>query len=220
MSAAGTTPAAGPVSGDVAPDAGGARRSRLTPEREAEIYEAVLDELRADGYDALTMDAVAARSHASKATLYRNWQSKPRLVAAALRHYKDLVPPPADTGSLRSDLEQRFRRLEETRHGDVELAQILATAVHRDAELQQAFLEDLVRPEVEALNSLAQKALDRGEVEADNPALDFLPHMLTGALFYRKVLQQHEPDLAYLTRFLDAVVLPALDIRGPRPNPC
>ena len=52
-------------------------RSRLTPEREAELYAAVLDLLREVGYDALTMDAVAARTRSSKATLYRQWGSKP-----------------------------------------------------------------------------------------------------------------------------------------------
>ena len=49
------------------------RRSRITPEREAELYRAVLDLLREVGYDALTMDAVAARTKSSKATLYRQW---------------------------------------------------------------------------------------------------------------------------------------------------
>ena len=42
-----------------------ARRTRITPEREAELYEAVLDLLREVGYDALTMDAVAARTRSS-----------------------------------------------------------------------------------------------------------------------------------------------------------
>ena len=36
------------------------------------------------GYDLLTMDAVAARAKASKATLYRRWKSKPELVVAAV----------------------------------------------------------------------------------------------------------------------------------------
>ncbi len=64
------------------------RRSRITPEREAELYEAVLDLLREVGYDALTMDAVAARTRSSKATLYRQWGGKAELVAKAIRHNK------------------------------------------------------------------------------------------------------------------------------------
>jgi AcrR family transcriptional regulator len=43
--------------------------SRITPEREAELYEAVLDLLREAGYDGLTMDAIATRTRSSKATL-------------------------------------------------------------------------------------------------------------------------------------------------------
>lgn len=52
-------------------------RTRLTPERESELYGAVLDLLREVGYDALTMDAVAARTRSSKATLYRQWGASP-----------------------------------------------------------------------------------------------------------------------------------------------
>jgi len=62
------------------------RRTRLTSERESELYQAVIDLVREVGYEAMTMDAVAARSRSSKATLYRQWQGKPQLVAAAMRH--------------------------------------------------------------------------------------------------------------------------------------
>ena len=68
------------------------RRSRITPEREAELYAAVLDLLREVGYDALTMDAVAARTRSSKATLYRQWGGKAKLVVRALRHQKPAAP--------------------------------------------------------------------------------------------------------------------------------
>jgi hypothetical protein len=37
------------------------RRSRLSSEREAELYQAVIDLVREVGYEAMTMDAVAAR---------------------------------------------------------------------------------------------------------------------------------------------------------------
>ncbi len=36
------------------------------------------------GYDRLTMDAVAREARASKATLYRRWESKASLVVEAL----------------------------------------------------------------------------------------------------------------------------------------
>lgn len=89
-----------------------ARRSRITPEREAELYEAVLDLLREVGYDALTMDAVAARTKSSKATLYRQWGGKAELVAKAVRHNKPggIGLGDIDTGSLKGDLHALTRR--------------------------------------------------------------------------------------------------------------
>ena len=61
-----------------------ASRPRVEGVREAEILEATLQVLVDVGYDRLTMDAVALRARASKATLYRRWNSKLRLVIDAL----------------------------------------------------------------------------------------------------------------------------------------
>ena len=78
-------------------------RPRVEGERELEILEATLEVLDEVGYDLLTMDAVATRAKASKATLYRRWKGKPELVVAAIMAHKgDAVVP--DTGSLRGDL--------------------------------------------------------------------------------------------------------------------
>ena len=53
----------------------GRRRRRGEELREA-ICRAVLEELELHGFAAMTMDAVAARAGAGKATLYRHWSSK------------------------------------------------------------------------------------------------------------------------------------------------
>jgi len=54
-------------------------RESLDSSRDVAIREAALDLLSEIGYDRLTMDAVAARAHASKATIYRRWQGKAAL---------------------------------------------------------------------------------------------------------------------------------------------
>jgi AcrR family transcriptional regulator len=51
------------------------------------------------GYDRLTIDAVAARAHASKPTIYHRWSGKAELVVDALGCLKG-APPLPDTGSL------------------------------------------------------------------------------------------------------------------------
>src|SRR6266542_2223133 len=75
----------------------------MTPEREDELYEAVLALVRETGYERLTLDAVAARAHVSKATLYRQWSGKATLVAHALKHSRQPIAETVDTGSLRGD---------------------------------------------------------------------------------------------------------------------
>ena len=72
-------------------------RPRVEGERELQILEATLEVLDEVGYDLLTMDAVASRAKASKATLYRRWKGKPELVVAAIMAHKGepAAPEPA-----------------------------------------------------------------------------------------------------------------------------
>jgi AcrR family transcriptional regulator len=82
--------------------AAAAARPRVEGDREQEILDAALGVLADCGYDRLTMDAVAHRAKASKATLYRRWNSKATLVVEALARTKG-VPVVPDTGDLRTD---------------------------------------------------------------------------------------------------------------------
>src|SRR5580765_4898345 len=52
------------------------------------ILEAVLDELGAAGYGALTIESVAARAGVGKSTIYRHWAGKLELVEDAFRTLK------------------------------------------------------------------------------------------------------------------------------------
>src|SRR6476661_7275970 len=82
-------------------------RPRVEGDREQEILDATLEVLADVGYDRLTMDAVAARAKASKATLYRRWNDKASLVVDALLVVKHTAETP-DTGTLRGDLIASF----------------------------------------------------------------------------------------------------------------
>lgn len=195
-----------------------ARRSRITPEREAELYGAVLDLLREVGYDALTMDAVAARTKSSKATLYRQWGSKAELVVRALRHMKpggsgigDI-----DTGSLRGDFHALLLRDDDcTMEQNSALMRALGMAIQDNPDLLRAFRELLVEPEMAEFRKVLQRAVDRGEVNADNPALDYVLHMMIGGFAARSIIDELPPTQAFLRSYIDAVVLPALGVPIP-----
>jgi len=188
------------------------RRSRLSSEREAELYQAVIDLVREVGYEAMTMDAVAARSRSSKATLYRQWQGKPELVAAAMRHNRPVRTEDVDTGSLRGDLHRLADEVGDAAEHDTAFMGAIGHAVGSNPDLAAALHEMLIDPERAKLDAMVRRAVDRGEIAADSPAVEFFPHMVLGAVIARKFLEGEFADGAYMVRYVDAVILPALGV--------
>lgn len=194
-------------------EAAAPRRGRITPEREAELYAAVLHLLREVGYDSLTMDTVAARTRASKATLYRQWGGKAELVARAMRHHKPGSVADTDTGSLRGDFYALLSHEDDTDLEEISaLMRALAMAMHHNPDLRRAFRELLLEPELDEFSRVLRRAVDRGEVRADNSALDYVPHMMIGALITCAMLEGRPPTQAFFRSYLDAVVLPLLGV--------
>ncbi|MET9089254.1 TetR/AcrR family transcriptional regulator [Streptomyces sp. NPDC004237] len=195
------------------PDAVAAsRRSKITPEREREFFDAVLEQIRECGYEAVTMDGVAASTRCSKSTLYRQWKTKPQFVAAALRASRRVRFSGIDTGSLAEDLREVARAAGGWSHKDTRLLQALGHAVTADEELAKALREALFEPEIAALREIICRGIRRGEVPEDHPALDYVPAMVFGVLRVRPVLTGEYADADYLVRFVEAVALPALGL--------
>ncbi|MEU9189313.1 TetR/AcrR family transcriptional regulator C-terminal ligand-binding domain-containing protein [Streptomyces sp. NPDC048484] len=190
------------------------RRSKITAEREQEFFDAVLDQVRACGYDALTMEGVAASTRCSKSTLYRQWKTKPQFVAAALRanHCPKFIG--IDTGSLAGDLRAVARTAGERSDEDTRLMQALGQSVMLDEELKRALRDALVEPELDALRAMIGRAVERGEITADHPVLEFLPAQLLGVLRVRPLLEGRPADADYLLRYVEVALLPALGLSG------
>ncbi|KIF71252.1 TetR family transcriptional regulator [Streptomyces sp. AcH 505] len=192
-------------------------RSKITPERELEFYEAALDLLREGGYEALTMEGVAARTRCGKSTLYRQWRTKPQLVSAALRGTRCVKLGEVDTGSLVGDLLATARGIAAGSGRDTALMMGLSHAALQNPELLCALREGFVEPQVAGIEAMTRRAVERGEVAADNPALEFVAAQLIGVVRARPVLEGQHADEAYLVRFLESAVFPALGLRVPSP---
>ncbi|MEU9449756.1 TetR/AcrR family transcriptional regulator [Streptomyces sp. NPDC048277] len=188
------------------------RRSKITPEREREFFDAVLEQIRECGYDSVTMEGVAASTRCSKSTLYRQWKTKPQFVAAALRASRRVRFVGIDTGSLAGDLRQVGRTAGDWSGKDTKMLQALGHAVTSDRELAMALREALVEPEMAALQEILRRGAERGEVAAGHPALEYVPAMMFGVLRIRPILTGEYADSAYLVGFVEAVVLPALGL--------
>ena len=173
-------------------------RPRVEGDREQEILDATLELLADVGYDRLTMDAVATRAKASKATLYRRWNGKVSLVIDALLSVKS-TPQAPDTGNLRDDLIQSFCGMGGlTDQQSVATFASVITAISRDRDFAEAFRKEVVGPKAELSRLLFVRARERGEL-AEGVDIDLLAPALLGEV----------PDEALVTRVIDQIILPA-----------
>jgi AcrR family transcriptional regulator len=190
-------------------------RPRVEGDREAEIFAATMEVLTDVGYDRLTMDAVAQRAKASKATLYRRWNGKVSLVIDALHHHHNETPAAAvDTGSLREDLIGSFcgdGGL--TDKPELDAFGAILTAITRDPEFAAAFRRDVIGPKLAATRALFERAQQRGEIGA-GVDLDLFAPALAGIILHRFILLGEPPTLDSVTRVIDQIVLPAATAAG------
>lgn len=193
------------------PQAVAARLRRSDVARHAEILDATLGELQEVGYDRMTMDAVAKRAGASKATLYRHWPNKAELVVAAIRQMRgdgEAVLP--DTGRLREDL---LALLKGTQPHSAEdqlcVMRGMVSACGSDAELATAFYEQVVETKRSAALEIVRRAQIRGEV-SETSDTEFLVDAAPAMLIFRHLFTSQTVDEPYLTRLVDEVWLPLL----------
>jgi len=158
-----------------------------SPERDAAILEATLVEYGEHGFDGMSVEAVAARAGASKATIYRRYQSKVALVAAALEHAGEQRPV-TGTGTLAGDVEVVLRHLVELTRDPVHgpgLRHIVADGL-RNPELGAVYAT-FVRNRRATTHALLREAIERGELRADVD-LDVATDAIGGPVFYRHLI--------------------------------
>jgi AcrR family transcriptional regulator len=158
------------------------------------------------------MEGIAASTRCSKSTLYRQWKTKPQFVVAALRSRRRSRLTGIDTGSLAGDLREAARAVGRWSLTDTKLLQALGHAVTQDEALARALREALVDPEIDALRSILRRGVERGEVAADHPALDYIPAQIFGIVRARPIVDGEYADPDYLVCFVEAAVLPALGL--------
>lgn len=195
-----------------------ASRPRVTGAREEEILDACVSELLENGYDRLTMDAVARRARASKATLYRRWQSKQSLVVdAVIRSKQTDEQGLPDTGSLRGDLLRLWSRGK----GNVEGSRVLGvviTAMQTDEEFATDFRARFLGPKLATTVEIYRRAAERGELHPDaDPSL--LGPALAGVLLHRALVLGESVTPERVERVLDQIILPAATGRPPTARP-
>jgi AcrR family transcriptional regulator len=185
-------------------------RPRVEGEREEEILDATVNLLMEVGYDRLTMDAVAREARASKATLYRRWESKASLVVEALARGKTAPHVEEhDTGSLRGDLLATFCGHEGMSGAATGILGSVLTAVSTDPEFAERFREQFIAPKLVVSQGIYRRAQERGEIREDID-VDVIGPALAGILLHRAFIMGAPIDDATIERVVDHVILPAV----------
>jgi AcrR family transcriptional regulator len=175
---------------------------------EADILDAVWEELAEVGYARLTMEGVAARARTGKQVLYRRWANRAELVKAAMPHrtgfLADQLP---DTGELRADVLAVLRLMVERQReiGPDVIRGLLAEAPDLDPKVF-GIMHDI-------LLTLLQRAVERGEI----PTADVPRRVVTvpaQLLRYEMVISRDLVADSALVEIVDEVYLPLLAGQG------
>lgn len=154
------------------------------------------------GYDRMTVEAVADRAKASKATVYRRWSGKAELVATAVRRYAGSASsPPEPTGDLRADLLALLNTMRASLLGqDAALILGLLGAMRHDAELARTVRQAVLEQKHAAFAVLLP--------DADHT---WLAEITSATLLSRQLVTGEPLDDEFLAKLVDTVLLPQLE---------
>ncbi|MCV7383158.1 TetR/AcrR family transcriptional regulator [Mycolicibacter longobardus] len=181
------------------PDPAPAGRGRpRDPRTEQAITEAARRLLARDGYDQVSIEAIAREADVSRPTVYRRWPSKTHLVFDAVFDAAEVDDVLTSSGDFEADL----RRLVAGVFDFWRSPEVAAAALgiladrHRDPELfirTQALLDEKTRT---AFGALVRAGIDQGVLDADVDT-EMAYDALVGTSFYiAQVLATETVDAA------------------------
>jgi len=194
-----------PTLQETAPNRGGRPRD---PSRDCAIRGAILRLLGEVGYNALTMDAVAAEAGVGKATIYRRWRTKSDLVVDTINEMQQADFAVPDTGDLTEDLRVLLRALVTEVTGPTGSAALsLLSALPHQPALAEAFRGGPLAGWRSALGQVWERAEARGEVR-EGVAHTAVAQAASALVVQRWLLTGEPLDEAYVDDVLETVVVP------------
>jgi AcrR family transcriptional regulator len=180
------------------------------PVLEQAILDATVEVVVGSGFSAAKVDEIARRARTGKAAIYRRWPTKTALVIAAAQRLQGDVAVP-DEGSLREDLLACVRHyVSPDARTALILANVLAEA-QQDPELREATITSIGQPPMEALRTVVERWIGRGEVDPSVP-VDLVVSVAPSVAFHRVVVLHQALDDTTAVALVDGVLLPALGV--------
>ena len=186
--------------------------------RDQDFLEATIHLLAEIGFDSMTMDLVAARVKAGKATLYRRWPSKEVLVRDALISMSrnsieaDQLP---DTGNLRDDLLAVLKPYPmEYSERKLKVLAGLGSFSTQHQKLYDEALAGIFGPWTEINTTLMKRAVERGELPPD-ANIGMACEVIVSMTAFRTGTQRKQFDKASYKSLLDHILIPGLKSNRP-----
>ena len=159
--------------------------------RSAQAHQAILDAAVAlfveEGFEGMSVEAVAARAGTGKTTIYRRWPSKEDLVIDAIAQVL-AAPPTTDTGSVREDLVRLGRELHRLMSSSVTggVFPRMAGEVATGSRLGRLYGQRVIGPRRAALAVALRRGIERGELPEDAD-VELAIDLLVGGLLLRRL---------------------------------
>ncbi|WP_225724588.1 MULTISPECIES: TetR/AcrR family transcriptional regulator [unclassified Nocardia] len=172
------------------------------------ILRAALDLCERDGYQGVTIKAIAEAAGVGRQTVYRWWPDKASVLLEALvdlaKDQGALWPPepPSDVLAAVEELLTTVYELARTNTGTA-LVGLMADA-QSNAELAKQLRDSVLGPRRAVLRELLARGVETGELNAA-VSLDLVVDFAFGAMWYR-LLGQHAPVHAALAREVTAAI--------------
>ena len=170
-----------------------------------DVLAATLDVIAEHGVMGASVDTVVARTGVSKATIYRHWGSRARLLYAAISSLQPESVEP-ETGTLRGDLMVLLRHLVDYFDSPT-VAKVfpsLLDAAVRDPELA-ALRQETLRLGRASFERVIDLAVDRGELPA-GVDVRLVVDLARAPVIYRRVVAQTRVAESELAAIVDAVL--------------
>ncbi|MFJ7744761.1 TetR/AcrR family transcriptional regulator [Peribacillus sp. NPDC097295] len=180
--------------------------------KDAKILEAAIDILADAGFDGMTMDMVATKAKAGKATVYRRWSSKTELVQEALawmnKSHLELEHLP-DTGTLRGDL-LALLKPQSIEEGEKKLRVLMGLGSFlQQMEVSEGGGIEIFESWDTRNHELIHRAITSGEIPA-HADVELACQVIISMAAYQGLVQRRTFDPDSYAALIDGILLPAL----------
>lgn len=171
------------------------------------VLDAALELCERDGYQQLTIKAIADRAGVGRQTVYRWWPDKQEILLESLAELREttLATLVTETGDALDDVETVLCATYELARTITGQALIgLLSDAQRDPDLSTRLQDTIIGPRRDALRAILQRGVDAGRL-TEAVALDLVVDFAFGTMWYR-LLHHHGPVDAALASDVTAAV--------------